>query len=195
MKLLALHEKGVIDDNALNKALNALKEPTSVGTIATLDNLRKRRRNKKQRKRQQKKYAAVLTELKQQFDDTPTLVDKTLCGYLKAYKIPVGRYKDPRKLLKDRKNVYKKNKIVHELNDLGGLKFSLGLKVKFTKDEKKIEGTFYSKQQAVLSVDTIDELYMKALSHIDNSIEIFQKEGSDWVISKCVALYLNIAKL
>ncbi len=43
-------------------------------------------------------------------------------------------------------------------------------------------------------MDTIDELYMKALSHIDNSIDKFTKEGSGWKISKCEALYLNIAK-
>ena len=59
-----------------------------------------------------------------------------------------------------------KNKITVELQELTGFKWSFGLTVDFFKDNKKIKGTFYSNQYAILSADEIDALFGKAVSAI-----------------------------
>ncbi|MCU7801539.1 MAG: hypothetical protein KZQ70_15750, partial [gamma proteobacterium symbiont of Lucinoma myriamae] len=233
-KLLKLYENGVIDDNALNKALNALqppsapkeqtasapKEQTTSKEQAALEKLHARRvrkrqrrkqrdkdeekvnsqvRVKRQRKKQRKKqHANVMNELKQVFkarESEPELklVDKTKCGYLRAHEISARRYKDPQKLLTDKKSSLTK-KIVNDMLELKGLKFQLALTVRFSKDKKETTGTFYSFQQGITNSNGISDSYNQASSHIENGIEKFTNNGSGWVIDRCETLYLNIAK-
>ena len=99
--LINLHKEGKIDENALNKALNAL-QPTPAQTTkpdvqsAAVEKLRKRRRDKKKKRRQKRKYEelqkSVVNELKQVLRERNSfselnLVDKLLCGYFKALKL------------------------------------------------------------------------------------------------------------
>ena len=71
---------------------------------------------------------------------------------------------------------------------------SFGLTVDFFKDDKKIKGTFYSRQYATLTADEIDTFFGEAVSAVVQKIEKFTKEGSDRMIDKCNTLFLNIAK-
>ena len=96
------------------------------------------------------------------------------------------------KMFQDKKAT-KKNKITSKLQEMTGLKWSFGLTVDFFKDNKKINGTFYSNQHATLSADEIDAFFGEAVSAIVQKIEKFTKEGSGWMTDKCNTLFLNIA--
>ena len=87
-----------------------------------------------------------------------------------------------------------KNNITSELQELTGLKWSFGLTVDFLKDNKKIQGTFYSNQYDTLAADGIDAFFGEATSAIVQKIEHFTKEDSSWMIDKCNTLFFNIAK-
>ena len=92
------------------------------------------------------------------------------------------------------KNATIKNKITAELQKLTSLKWSFGLTVDYFKDNKKIQGTFYSNQYATLSTDEIDAFFGEATSAIVQKIEKFTREDSGWMIDKCNILILNIVK-
>ena len=121
-----------------------------------------------------------------------SLYIKPKCGYLRAHEISIKRYKDPMKMFQDKKAT-KKNKITSKLQELTGLKYSFGLTVDFFKDNKKINGTFYSNQHATLSDDEIDAFFGEAVSAIVQKIEKFTTEGSGLMIDKYNTLFLNIA--
>ena len=121
------------------------------------------------------------------------LVDKTLCGYLRA-EISVKNYKDPLRMF-IKKEAAIKSKMISVLRELDGLKFSFGLIKDFSKDKKTIQGKFYSNQYATLSEDELNEFYSEAISAIETKIEKKNtREGSGWKIDICNMLYLNIAK-
>ena len=126
--LINLHKEGKISDSALDKAWNAIQEPS-----------------KKQRKRQASKYKddydKVINVLKQRHSkelvsekQELNLVDKPKCGYFKSYEISADKYKDPNKLFRDKKSIITQQ-IDKELKELGGLKFQLGLTIIFYKDD------------------------------------------------------------
>ena len=52
-----------------------------------------------------------------------------------------------------------KNKITAKLQEMISLNWSFGLTVDFFKDNKKINGTFYSNRYATLSADEIDAFF------------------------------------
>ena len=173
--LINLHKEGKISDSALDKALNAIQEPS-----------------KKQRKRQASKYKddydKVINEFKQRHSkelvsekQELNLVDKPKCGYFKAYEISADKYKDPNKLFRDKKSVITQQ-TDKELKELGGLKFQLGLTIIFYKDddaEKKIvTGVLYGDQMAILTPDKIDEFYNNSSARIQTSIEKFTNTAS-----------------
>ena len=122
-----------------------------------IDKVREKRRRKKKARKQRKaaekaaiaeKRKNVINELKETFEarESPfQLVDKTKCSYLRAHEISIRRYKDSMKMFQDKKDTIK-NKITSELQELTGLKWSFGLTVDVFKDNKKIQGTFYSNQ-------------------------------------------------
>ena len=138
----------------------------------------------------------VINELKENFEARESsfqLLDKTKCGYLRAHAISVKRYKDPMKMFQDKKATIK-NKITAILQELTSLKWSFGLTVDFFKDNRKIQGTFFSNQYATLSADETGAFFGEATSAIVQKIEKVTKEGSGWMIDKCNTLFLNIAK-
>ena len=113
--LIHLHKEGKIDDNALNKALNALQS-TPTQTVESdvqstaLENLRRKRRDKKN-ERQSRKYAELqesfITELKQVLKARISvselkLVDKPRWNYFKTYEIDASNYKNASNLFADK---------------------------------------------------------------------------------------------
>ena len=205
--LLKLHKEGRISDSALDKALNEIE--TQPGTPdpkqnTAYENMLKRRRDKKKRKRQtdiiKKNHEHVMKELTHVVKNKTTelkLVDKPKCGYFKAYEISVKDYKDPQKLMKDKKSIVT-NQINEDMKDLKALKFQLGLTVEFFKDDGEIKkyttGVLHGDQNAILNSDKVTELYDQSSAIIQTKIENFTNTASGLEIDHCIKLYLNIAK-
>jgi len=81
-------------DEALSNALKELQLPES----QTLEKLRIRRRRNKA-KNKNKKSSMVDRRGSKECDEL-SITDKTLCGYLMSFEIPVEKFKDPVKLMK-----------------------------------------------------------------------------------------------
>ena len=158
-ELLMLYKKGIIDVEALNYALKTFNNAPQVPqpqkktlTDKEEENVAEKKENEKTKKGGNCcESKNVLNELNETFEaarESPfQLVDKTKCGYLRAHEMSVKRYKDPIKMFRDKKATIK-NKITAELQELTSLKWSFGFTVDFFKDNKKIQGAFYSTQYA-----------------------------------------------
>ena len=149
-KLLKLHSEGRIDDTALNKALNALKEPESSKAI---ESLRRRRREKKKRKRAQLAEKVIQDDTQVESNELK-LVDKPLCNYFKTYEVDARKYKDPSILFSDKNSIII-DQIKKDIKEYNGIKFSVGLSIKFYHDEldgeqKEVIGQKHGDQSAVL---------------------------------------------
>ena len=202
-RLLQLHSEGKISDEALDKGLKSLDiekqksdaEPQQ--QTSTLDNLRKRRRNKKIRKQQEQKADGKSND-EERSRKVLKLVDKPLCNYFKAYEIDVHKYKDPNVLFNDKKSIIL-DQIRKDIKEYNGIKFSIGLSLKFFKDEldgerKEVVGAGHGEQCAVLNENNLDEHYNKQTAYIQTWIEKFTNTATGLEIDHCINLYLNIAK-
>ena len=132
-KLLKLHCEGRIDDTALNKALNALNEPERTESSKPLESLRRRRREKKRRKRAQLAEKVIEDDTTAESNELK-LVDKPLCNYFKTYEVDARKHKDPSILFNDKKSIMTKQ-IRKDVKEYNGIKFSIGLSIKFYHDE------------------------------------------------------------
>ena len=210
--LINLHKEGKIDDNALNKALNAL-QPTPAQTTkpdvqsAVVEKLHKRRRDKKKKRRQKRKYEelqkSVINELKQVLRERNSFsvlnsVDKPLCGYFNAYEIDASKYKDASILFADKKSIIA-SQIKRDIKEYNGVKFSIGLSIQFFHDEgngkqKQVIGQNHGEQSAVLDDINEDKFYDNQVVYLQTWIEKFTNTASGLEKANCIKLYLNIAK-
>ena len=106
-EFLMLYIKGIIDDEVLNNALKTFNNAPQVPQLqkkTVTDKVKENVAEKKKMRKQRKAEIAanrknVLNELNEKFEAASgspfQLVDKTKCGYLRAYEISAKRYKDP----------------------------------------------------------------------------------------------------
>ena len=85
------------------------------------------------------------------------LVDKPLCNYFKGYEMAVTKFKDPNILFREKKPIILK-KLKENIKEYNGIKFSIGLSLKFFKDElngarKEVTAAGHGNQSAVLNAN------------------------------------------
>ena len=195
-KLLKLHSEGRIDDTALNKALNALNEPEKKPESSkAIENLWRRRREKKKRAQVAEKVIEDDTTVE---SNDLKLIDKPLCNYFKTYEVDARKYKDPSILFNDKKSTMTKQ-IRKDIKEYNGIKFSIGLSIKFYHDElngekKEVTGQKHGDQSAVLDDPKVNEFYDDQVAYLQTWIEKFTNTASGLEVDHCIKLYLNIAK-
>ena len=206
-RLLQLHSEGRIDDEALNKALKSLEQQSDTSSA-----LEKKKKEREQFERDVQQLIDEMDdeelelELQYLIDEDERrekknalkLVDKPLCNYFKAYEIDAHKYKDPSILFNDKQSIIL-DQIRKDIKEYNGIKFSIGLSLKFFKDEldgerKEVKGAAHGEQCAVLNENNLDEHYNKQTAHIQTWIEKFTNTASGLEIDHCIKLYLNIAK-
>ena len=126
------------------------------------------------------------------------LIDKPLCNYFKTYVIDAHRYKDPFTLFIDKKPIIVKQ-INEDIEVYKGIKFSIGLTIKFFHDEangerRDVVGKNHGEQSAVSDGDNVGKFYDMQTAYLYAWIEKFTNTASGLEISRCLKLYLNIAK-
>ena len=199
--LIHLHKEGKIDDNALNKALNALQS-TPIQTVeadvqsTALEKLRKKCHAKKKKRRQSRKYAELqksgINELKQVLKARNSvselkLVDEPLCNYFKTYEIDASKYKDASILFADKKSIIT-SQIKQDIKEYNAIKFSIGLS-----KQKQVTGQNHG-EQCHFYDNKVDEFYDNQAAYLQTWIEKFTNTASGLEIAHCIKLYLNIAK-
>ena len=97
----------------------------------------------------------------------------------------------------------KKSIITKQMNEdikkYEGIKFSIGLSIKFYHDElngqnKEVHGQKHSDPIVVLNEDKVSNLYNDQVAYLDKWIETFTNTASGLEIERCDKLYLNVAK-
>ena len=125
----------------------------------------------------------------------------TIANFLKAYEMNVPldykTEKDPYNFLQEVKSKIQ-TVLTNEIRNLGGVKFQLGLRVMMRKDSLTDNSvvydtpTFYHNQIPVLNENEIN--FDNAFATILETIEVWQRNGSNWVIERIETLWINIAQ-
>ena len=89
--------------------------------------------------------------------------------------------------------------IKENIKEYKGIKFSIGLSIRFYHDEfhgqrKEVHGQKHGDPIAVLNEDKLLNLYDDQVAYLDKWIEQFTSTASGLGIERCDKLYLNVAK-
>jgi hypothetical protein len=136
--------------------------------------------------------------LPQMSENELTLTDKPLCNYFKTYQIDAHQYKDPTILFNEKKSTII-DKINQDVSEYRGIKFSIGISLKFFHEElngekKEVFGQRHSEQCAIMDGNNTNEFYDKQIAYLQEWIEKFTNTETGLEIEGCTNLYLNIAK-
>jgi len=130
-----------------------------------------------------------------EFQRTPYAIQ----NYLRDWVVrPPGDEADPAAFL-DRNKEKIRRKLVEEIVDLKGVKFSIALRVSLKKEKNDgndvhADPVFWSKQEAVLKAADIGDPLDTAIARVLQGIESYMRDGSGWIIENVVELFLNIAR-
>ena len=92
-----------------------------------------------------------------------------------------------------------RKKLVEEILDLKGVKFSIALRVSLHKEKNYgtsayADPPFWSTQQAVLKAADVDDALDNAIAKVLLGLENYMRDGSGWAIDRVLELFLNIAR-